>query len=559
MEERKWKILVVDDSLTIRMQIRDLLMENGFEVLLAENGTACLETAEADPPDFILLDIIMPDMDGIEITGKLKSDPRFEDTPILILTTEADVENKVRGLNAGADDYITKPFEIEELLARINVAARNKALQDELRSANQKILEQQKAVIEEERMKVLLQIAGSTAHELNQPLMGLLGNIELMTMNKHNQEKLFRHIDRIEVAGKRISEIVKKIQSMRLGEMKSYMKEPSAIDFAKDVFILMVEGSDEDYRTIHDILKDHVQINLVREKKISNALQLLEKGKFDLIFSDYLLPDGNSIEFMRTLEKMGVEIPVVIITGQGDEMIASQIIKAGAYDYLPKSRLNDKALMRAIANSLEKVSLKREVREAQKKIAEMSIRDELTGLYNRRYFMEALDREVHRAERYDADLALCMLDLDHFKSVNDTYGHPAGDAVLARVGKKLRDCFRQSDLICRYGGEEFVVILPSARFDDARSTCERFRDEVSKHRFAFENATFNITVSIGFAALKHVSPKTPDHLLSVVDGMLYEAKNSGRNRVIGYAPARAGADGGPAAGPDPLPSLHSGG
>ena len=158
---------------------------------------------------------------------------------------------------------------------------------------------------------------------------------------------------------------------------------------------------------------------------------------------------------------------MVVITGQGDELIASRIIQAGAYDYLPKAKVSGKALLRIISNALEKAGLKREMRMAQQKLAEMSVRDELTGMFNRRYFREALEREVSGAQRYGHGLALCMIDLDHFKRVNDTHGHLCGDRVLHEFGRLLNDTIRKYDVGCRYGGEEFAVILPDTSLDKA--------------------------------------------------------------------------------------------
>ena len=130
-------------------------------------------------------------------------------------------------------------------------------------------------------------------------------------------------------------------------------------------------------------------------------------------------------------------------------------------------------------------------------MAEMATRDELTGLYNRRYFMETLQREVAKAKRYETKLTLCVIDLDHFKNVNDSYGHSAGDSVLSGIGRLLTKDARESDLACRYGGEEFVLILPGTDLEGARNVCERLRKRVEEARFEYDTAKIKITVSIG--------------------------------------------------------------
>ncbi len=164
----------------------------------------------------------------------------------------------------------------------------------------------------------------------------------------------------------------------------------------------------------------------------------------------------------------------------------------------------------------------------------MSIRDELTGLYNRRFFLEALEKEIARSNRFKTEFILCLIDLDHFKMINDTYGHPAGDMVLAEVGRMLQELIRMNDLPCRYGGEEFVVILPETRLEEARNVCERFREQVSGHKFEYNSSSIRVTISAGIAMYNGYFSKSTDDIVSKADQALYKSKKSGRNRVSEY-------------------------
>jgi two-component system cell cycle response regulator len=399
---------------------------------------------------------------------------------------------------------------------------------EELRKANHKILEQQRSVIEEERLKALLQLSGAAAHELNQPLMVLLGNIELMKMRGHRPES---YIDSIEKAGQRIAEIVKKTQDLRRYETRPYAGGSLIINLHQNLNILSVEDSDADFELIKAILDDQEDVHVSKAPTISEAMEAIGQRSFDLILLDYILPDGDGLDFFRSLHEKGADIPVIVITAQGNELIASQVIQEGAYDYLPKDMISAASLMRSISNTLEKVRLKREIRKAQKKLSEMSLRDELTKLYNRRYFMEILEREISRAKRYEADLVLCMIDLDHFKQINNLYGHRAGDVVLSEFGKMLREYIRQSDLIFRYGGEEFAIIFPNTTAEHALKVCERFKETVTRHWFRYGAKRIQVTLSMGIASYRRDLEQSPEELRECALKALGLAKKEGRNRV----------------------------
>ena len=237
--------------------------------------------------------------------------------------------------------------------------ARLKNTVEEIKRANLKIVEQQKTLIEEERIKVLLQMAGSKAHELNQPLMALLCSIELMEIDKESPDKLTHHIELVKEAGDRISEVVKKIQTIPLDETKQQLDESSIVNIDQKMTILSLEDSDDDFEMLNAVLSDHKQISLSRSSSIKDAMSAMKENDFDLILLDYLLSDGNGLDFLRRMEKADLDIPAVVITGQGDEMIAKQVIQAGAYDYLPKNKIGEESLLRILTNTLEKARLKR--------------------------------------------------------------------------------------------------------------------------------------------------------------------------------------------------------
>ncbi len=545
--EEKIKILVVDDRPENLMAIEGVLERPELSIITATSGNEALGLVLEHTFALILLDVQMPGMDGFEVAELMRGSEKTRHIPIIFLTAISKEETHVfAGYEKGAVDYLFKPLDPLILRSKVNVFVelfrQRKNLQQrnvelsaavaELEAVNRQIQEQQKSVIEEERLKVLLQMAGATAHELNQPLMILMGNVQLMEMDGNIPAHLAGRVSKITEAANRISDTVKKIQTLRHDEPKNYAGGKTILNLDQHVSILAIEDKDEDFTKVQQTLQDHHELALTRVKSMEEAFNRLEKGHFDLVFLDYMLPDGTGLDFLEAINRKGVETPVVVITGQGDELIASRIIQAGAYDYLPKAKVSGRALLRIISNALEKAGLKREMRMAQEKLAEMSVRDELTGMYNRRYFRDALEREVSGAQRYGHMLALCMIDLDHFKRVNDTHGHLCGDRVLQEFGRLLDDSIRKYDVGCRYGGEEFAVILPDTSLEKARTLCDRFRERVNEHRFTYEELSLHITTSVGVAALPSDGLITGRHLVDLADKALYQAKNQGRNQVV---------------------------
>jgi|GEM_PF-390687 len=550
MAQKPIKVLLIEDNPGDVRLIRELLKEiagTQFELQHADRlsrGLICLTEGAFD---VLLLDLGLPDSQGFDTLSVVYA--QRPKAPIVVLTGLADEMVGIEAIHRGAQDYLAKGKVNGELLVRtIRYAIKRYVLLrelertthdleqtvEELRTANKRIKEQQKSVIEEERLKVLLQMAGATAHELSQPLTGLLAGIELMRLKMDDPEKLAQYMHTIEETGQRISHIVRRIQTIRHDETKPYVGGSSIINLYQDLNILSVEDEDAIFDKVHNSLKDSPHINLSRAGSILEAIPILKNNRFDLVLSNHVLPDGDSLEFLRVLADKGLEVPVVVVTARGNEMIATKVIRAGACDYLPSDSISKGTLSESIYTAMENFRLKREANLALRKMAQMATRDELTGVYNRRFFVEALEREMTRAKRYGTDLVILMIDMDYFKKVNDTYGHIAGDMVLREIGKMLLDSMRQSDLICRYGGEEFAVILPNTDVKKATVVSERFRERVGNHQFEYDSQKLRITVSIGIASFDSSSDKqSPTELVDNADQALYQAKREGRNRVKG--------------------------
>lgn len=192
-----------------------------------------------------------------------------------------------------------------------------------------------------------------------------------------------------------------------------------------------------------------------------------------------------------------------------------------------------------IKATLEKTHLENEIHQVQHKLTQMATIDQLTGLYNRRFCQDALKNEMAKDDRYSQGLVLAMMDLDHFKQINDTLGHAAGDMVLTEFGRILKKMFREVDIVCRYGGEEFIVIMANTHIKDAQRVCERLREKVSSYPFEYNTTQFQVTMSAGVVEYVEMMDLSGDDLIKRADAAMYEAKNEGRNcvKAIGLLPS----------------------
>lgn len=542
-QQEKPRILLVDDRSENLLVLEKLLSAPDVVIMKARSGNEALSLVLDNEFALILMDVQMPEMDGFETAELIRGNSDTNRIPIIFITAiSKDRKHVFKGYESGAVDYLFKPFDPDILSGKVKVFLELyrqkialKTINEELTRANRMILEQQKHVIEEERLKVLLQMAGATAHELSQPLMLMLGSIELLEFSDNLPEKLTHHLNNIKRAGERISQTIRRIQSVHRPETKAHDASARIINLDQQIRILCVEDEIDDFEKIVTFLRDEHGIEFSRVSDMKEALAAMEETAYSLIFLNHRLPDCNGFDFMVKTAETGIETPVVIVTGQGDEILASRMIQAGAYDYLPKSKLGKDALLRVIQHAMEKSQLKREVRLAHQKMAQMSTRDELTGLFNRRYFNEALKQEITRAKRYDIDFSLCILDLDHFKRINDSYGHTVGDAVLAGFAKMMNSCFRNNDIKCRYGGEEFTVIFPHTVSADAYKACEAFRAAVANRQFDGVPDAVRMTTSIGITSYGNSgTAKKEEQVIQQADAALYQAKSTGRNRVMVY-------------------------
>lgn len=300
----------------------------------------------------------------------------------------------------------------------------------------------------------------------------------------------------------------------------------------------------DDERTSLMVLQRHLEKwdnEVVTASSGAEALELLRSdADIDLLITDWIMPEMDGLEVCHRARQMNRDgfLPIMMLTALSDTQDLIQALNAGADAFLskPVNSMELKAEIRVMKRVLD---LERrleaqiqELQEARAKIEAMAETDELTGLPNRRCLIRRLDDEIKRAERYGQPLSILILDIDHFKSVNDSHGHQAGDAVLVEAANLLSSMSRETDFIGRYGGEEFLAVLGQTGLEGSRLMAERIREAMADHTFNLGNGkTISKTFSVG-AATWHHGEDTDDRIIARADAALYEAKEGGRNRIV---------------------------
>ncbi len=453
------RILIVDDDPVSIKLLSSMLHRDPYTVITANSGDHCIRKTLREHPDLILLDIFMPGANGFEVTRRLKQDPNTQHIPIMLITGLDDETHRVRGFEVGADDFLNKPVNSHILRARVQSLLRLKVYHEQLKTRSQS----KNSVLKPEWVETTDEETIHSPHIL-------------VVEEDPNDAQLFRE----------------------------YLDDAS--------FRLKVVNSGE------------------------AAMDAAQKEAIDLMLIDLVLPGINGFEVIKQLKKMPEHrnVQLVVVTQVADLNDKIRCIQLGVDDYHVKP-VNREMLIAQVYALLKKKAYMDRLSNQYENALQAAISDKLTGIYNHAYFKHFLDLEVKRASRQKHSLALIMVDIDNFKRFNDTHGHPAGDALLKRMGELLRTHIREVDVPARYGGEEFAVVLPYADRKGAPVVAERIREAIRNEPFSIPGVkkTEKTTVSMGIAYYPDDAASAND-LVQCADKALYRAKKEGKDRYCVY-------------------------
>ena len=323
--------------------------------------------------------------------------------------------------------------------------------------------------------------------------------------------------------------------------------------------LLLVEDNADTASLITETLEDHFGAGCVYSCALIADAKDVDPNEIDMVLTDMTLPDGNGLELLNYFLQRKSDMPVVLVTADGVLESAMMAIRRGAYDYIVKAgdylfaipliveknmaiwrtKQENRRLEEELTRTLEEVRIKnQQLEDAVQKLKMMAATDPLTGLSNRRSFGQALVRRFAEAQRHEHDLTCVMIDIDHFKSINDALGHQAGDDLLQITARILEAQCRRSDIAGRFGGDEFIVLLPKTNVTIAKQVAGRISEEfiarIAK-RFGQWEGSSEITLSMGIAMLRDSNPASPDQFVVCADTALYRAKQGGRSQVAVYS------------------------
>ncbi len=452
------RVLIVDDVPANLKLLDAKLTAEYFDVLKASSGPEAIEIATRQQPDIILLDVMMPGMDGFEVCRRLKSASGTEHIPIIMVTALDQPKDRVQGLEAGADDFLTKPVNDLALFARVKSLVRLKMVTDELRMR--------------------------------------------------------------EATGQRIGAL------MGQNAERVLLAAPGRI--------LAIDDRPTSLRRITETLSLEHSVTVAETP--DEMLQLANMGDYDLLIVSLCLQDFDGLRLCSQLRSLEAtrQTPILAIVEEGDTPRLVRALDMGVNDYLVRP-IERHELVARCRSQLRRKRYQDYLRDKFQQGLELAVTDSLTGLYNRRYMEGHLDTLVEEGASAGKPVSLLIFDIDYFKAVNDTHGHPAGDTVLKEFARRISQNVRGVDLACRLGGEEFVVVMPDTDLAYALMVAERLRQRIAEAPFRVNDTTsLSITVSIGIAVTEGPSDSAPK-LLERADHALYRAKRDGRNRVVAEA------------------------
>ena len=454
------RILVVDDVPTNAKLLEARLTADYYDVLVAQDGVEALRIIHDEQPDIVLLDVMMPGMNGFEVCRRIKSNPKSQHIPVVMVTALDQAEDRIKGLEAGADDFLTKPVNDIALMARVKSLVRLKAITDEL------------------QMRSLTGV--------------ILG---------------FESDDRC--------------RSMQ-AECESGR-------------ILLVDDDSLSAETIYAGLKSRHRVDI--EKNPQAALMRAAEDDYDLVVVSLSLENFDGLRLcsqIRSLDRTR-HLPILIVVEPGDDGRIVRGLDLGVNDYIVRP-VDENELIARTRTQLRRKRFAESLRQNLQDSMELAVTDGLTGLHNRRYMESHMKTLVEEAINRGKDLSMLIMDIDFFKSVNDTHGHDVGDEVLIEFSRRLGRGVRSFDLLCRFGGEEFVLVMPETDIYGGMQIGERLRQIVASQPFKVSAACgkLDITMSIGVGALRSSNDRSED-ILKRADQALYRAKRDGRNRVVADA------------------------
>ena len=509
----KNKILVMTEAESKTIITNSLNSISDIVILEADSENRFFELIYKHIFILVIIDETLPNFDIYKIGTILRSHKATHNTPLLIISKTVNPEKLLTNFKDLQIDFIQKPFTEQLILAKIKIffelfEQKNAVAQsiEELDKVYQKIVGQHEFDIKkEDSRKELINISSIAANQMQQPLQNLQGNIYQLLNTKSISPNIKSNIKSIKTSTERLLQISKRLNCLPLKTDQNITRAALDMDSHKTCKILYVENLDEDFNIFSHLMTSVLQCDLIQAKTIEQGIEFIAHSRFDLIFITHNLPNGTGLDLISKLNQLRADIPIIFTVNRTDYHQGAKAIAKGASAFLAKEDISSKTILSIIDNTLKKAGLSREIEDARNRIALISRKDYLTRLYNRRCFEQETESEALRAKRYKTDLSILIVDFDKFKKINKNHGYDTGDVILSTSAALIQSMVRDSDVVCRFGGEEFGIVLPNTDVNGARILAGRIRKKIADHKFEKNSNILKLTVSIGIASY---NPKT---------------------------------------------------
>ncbi len=516
MNTNQLLVITSDDSAQAISKGMDTI--SGTEIIRANCDADAIELIMTHSFMLVFVQESLPGITPLKIGTRLANQEHSKVTPMVLITNSSAPLDLFEPLPSLRVDFLPTPLDPILLKAKIKIffeLYQNKISVtqsiDELDHAYEKIMHLQKESLKEQEMrKEMISHSTAFAGQMQSPLKNIQAGAYQLQKARDLPPSLIHGVNHIRNATQQITQITKRISTLAALAPKRLTRLTDAEGVERPCCILYVTGSKDEFDIFRHYIKGALNCSIQQAHTLAQAKEIIiSTRQLDLIFSDHQFADGTGFDLLSDPILSKSDTPLIFTLENSQMDMGAQALVKGADNFFIKEKISTRNILSIIWETLEKSKLSKEIRKARERIVLISQKDHLTRLYNRQYFNQTLNIEIGKVIRYQLPLSILIVNFDKFKLLNQTHGYETCDQILITSAALIQSMVRNIDLVCRYGGNEFAIMLPNTSPQGAKILGERILKEISLHNFGIDKNTIHLTVSIGLASPKQTDPLSP--------------------------------------------------